>query len=537
MPTDAGSRAAAATSRRSVRVRRVILAGLVVFLAGLSALAALVPRYALSKARVERILSDYFDSQVELRSFDISLWPVVHLEVQGLVLRHHGRTDVPPLISVSRLTVDTSVLGAIRQPTHLQRVAFRGMRVYLPPRRGDPRREPAPARRDQAAAKPPARTGTPVVVDVLTCEDGELAIGSDDPAKKPLTFELHRLTFHSVALDRPLAFDAQLTNPKPRGFIDASGEFGPFERAEPGLTPIKGRYRFEHADLATVGGIAGMLSSTGEFGGQLARIRIDGETITPDFRLQAAGHPVPLATRFDATVNGTNGNTYLQPVRATLGQSAIVARGAVAEERGEDGRTVALDVTVAGARLEDFLRLALKSATVPMSGALDLTTRFRLPPGDRDVLERLQLDGQFHVEHARFARGGVQERVNELSRRGRGEPDAAATDVVSNLAGKFVLRDATMRFSALRFEVPGAAVSLRGACQLDRQVLDFRGTLTLKARPSAPVTGAKSTLLKVLDPLFGSKRAGTVVPIRVSGTTERPSFGVEVGQLLAGRSK
>ena len=63
-----------------------------------------------------------------------------------------------------------------------------------------------------------------------------------------------------------------------------------------------------------------MLSSTGQFSGQLGRIVVDGITDTPDFSVDTANHPVPLPTQFHAIVDGSTGNSR------PSGQSAIWSR-------------------------------------------------------------------------------------------------------------------------------------------------------------------------------------------------------------------
>ena len=81
---------------------------------------------------------------------------------------------------------------------------------------------------------------------------------------------------------------------------------------------MQGNYSFRHADLSTLKGIGGILSSTGEYAGTLDDIVVDGSTDTPDFRIASSGHPVPLHTDFHAIVDGTSGDTYLKPVKATV---------------------------------------------------------------------------------------------------------------------------------------------------------------------------------------------------------------------------
>jgi hypothetical protein len=49
------------------------------------------------------------------------------------------------------------------------------------------------------------------------------------------------------------------------------------------------------------------------------------------------------------------------------------------------------------------------------------------------------------------------------------------------------------------------------------------------------VTGFKSFLLRIADPLLKGDTAGTELPIYVRGTVAKPQFGVEVRKALFGR--
>ena len=138
---------------------------------------------------------------------------------------------------------------------------------------------------------------------------------------------------------------------------------------------------------------AGSSSSVGEFAGQLDRIDVNGTTKTPDFSVDVSGQPVPLDTTFHAIVDGTNGDTYLQPVDAQFLQTKLTARGGVYGKKGVKGRTIQLDVTMDHGTLEDVLKLAVKSAKPVMTGAISLTTKLLIPPGEPKVADRLQLDG------------------------------------------------------------------------------------------------------------------------------------------------
>ena len=152
----------------------------------------------------------------------------------------------------------------------------------------------------------------------------------------------------------------------------------------------------------------GTLSSTGQYSGQLNQIEVQGQTDTPNFSLDPVGRPVPLHTEFSATVDGTDGDTYLHPVRATLLHSLIIANGSVIRAAGKPGHIISLDVYAPKARLQDILRLATKSTQPVMTGTVNLRTKMLLPPGKEKVIHRLTLDGDFGVSDAEFASVEVQ---------------------------------------------------------------------------------------------------------------------------------
>jgi hypothetical protein len=151
-------------------------------------------------------------------------------------------------------------------------------------------------------------------------------------------------------------------------------------------------------------------------------------------------------------------------------------------------------------------------------------------------MDRLDLDGTFDVASVQFTSAAIQDRVDELSRRGVGQPnDQTIDNVASNMRGSFHLKDGRMTVRSLSFRVRGAEVRLAGAYGVDSERLDFRGTLRLQAKVSKTQTGWKSLVLKVFDPLFDAKDAGTVLPITISGTRQQPQFGVDVKKALLKR--
>ncbi len=505
--------------------RRWLLAGVLGGLLLLIGGSVIVSRWASPwlHDQIVETLAARLDSDVTLESFEVSFLPRPAFAGRGLVIRYRGRTDIPPFITIRAFSGTTDLTGLLRR--RAREVRLDGLEISVPPRRGDD----LP---DVEAEGGEGRT----FIDRLVSENARLSILSKDPEKKPKVFDIFTLEVRDVGLARPAPFTASLTNPIPFGAVDTTGHFGPWRRDAPSLTPLDGEYAFT-ADLGTIKGIAGTLGSTGSFGGVLERIDARGSTTTPDFALPTlhAG-ALPLETMFDAVIDGTSGDVFLTTVDARLGASSFTTSGAIVGVEGESGKRVTLDVRGDGARIEDFMRLAVDAGRPPLSGAMRFRARLDIGPGDADLVDKLWLTGTFSLDDARFGSGALQDKVDELSRRGRGTPgDETVDDVVSHMKGGFALKDGKMVIPLVTFGVTGAAVQMAGVYGLRDGTLDFRGDVRLDASMSETVTGVKSWLLKPFDALLRTAGAGTRVAIKIEGTRDDPKFGVEVGRTLSGK--
>jgi hypothetical protein len=514
------------------RFARHILPWLVVgFLAVAIIIIALGAHYAQPyvHARMVELLQQKFHGEVEVEDFHVSISPVLRVSGTGLVVRYKGRKDVPPLLAAQKFSTEANVLSFIGfwgTPWKIDRIHFKGLIIHIPPHEqtNDEQNQNTETSQEHKRRLKEIR----ILVRELDADDAELHIIPKDPTKPEHIFIIHQLVMYKVGLHHAASFTAHLTNYKPPGEIASNGNFGPWDANDPGQTPLAADYTFKNADLGVFKGISGTLTSEGKFGGMLEQLSVSGETDTPNFQVTLAGHPVDLKTVYEATVDGTNGNTMLHPVRANVGNTTIVANGAILKRDGEKGRSVELDVTVDGGRIEDLMRLAVKSGEPPLTGDVDLHTQFDLPAGEGDVIEKLKLQGEFGLKHALFTNASLKEKVQSLSRRGEGKPeDEDAGSSISNLRGQFALGGGIMTFRNLVFEVPGAHVQLNGTYALTDEKLDFYGTLKLQAKLSQMTTGYKSFLLKAVDPFF-RKGDETVLPIKISGTREHPSFGLDL---------
>ncbi len=276
-------------------------------------------------------LRERFQSDVELDNLHVKVLPRMGVTGEGLTIRYHNRADLPPMIHIETFSFNLGVLGTLRAPRHITGVYVENMTLTIPPR-GE--------KKSTGQNRETRLQGVPsVIIDEIVCNDTTLNIVPKKEGKEPLDFEIHDLVLKSVGANQPFDFRGNLTNAKPKGEIATRGTFGPWDSDEPGDTAVTGTYKFTDADLGPFPGIAGILASTGTYKGQLNEIQVTGATDTPDFSLDKVGRPVNLHTEYSATVDGTDGDTYLHPVRATLIKTLIIANGSVVRSKKSTATT------------------------------------------------------------------------------------------------------------------------------------------------------------------------------------------------------
>jgi hypothetical protein len=504
------------------------------------------------RARIVDGLSNHFHARVELDAFHVSLGNGLRGE-WGVWAQGHGLriwppaevagVEVPkvpgvPLVELDSFGFHVPLRYKPDQPVYIGEVHLQGLHVSLPPKSHFLH---AGSAQPTNTASSPSKPALPIRVQLGTveCKRATLILETSKPGKIPLQIDISRFKVTDIASDNSMHFEAELTNPKPIGAVRTTGVFGPWQVSDPGESPITGKYSFDDADLGDFNGIAGILSSTGNYTGTLRDLNVDGQTETPDFSLTHFGNKMDLRTQFHAIVDGTNGDTHLDPVNATLGHSHIVARGQVVRSLSHAGgqlhsigHDIDLSVEIKDGRIEDFLHLTSHDTTPLLTGALGVKSIVHIPPGKEPVQERLALKGQFSLDQAQFSSAKVQSRIEELSLRGQGRPhDAKLTDhesIQSKMQSDFQMADGVITLPNLVFTVPGADIDLNGTYKLDGGLLGFIGVAKMQATVSKMVGGWKGFLLKPADHMFKKDGAGTEVPIHIAGTYKNPEFGVDI---------
>ncbi len=493
------------------------------------------------RQRLIDALSIRFHSRVELDALDVSL---LHgLEVSGRGLR----IDAPlaatetragaaaPLVTVAEFSFHTGLRSLFERPLRIGTVHVSGLEIRIPPHglHAEPEDD---AQRRRAAQ-------TQVAVDRLSIRDSRLLLENGDPARMPKIFDLRSIDLEGVSQDTPVRYDATLVNALPRGDVHVQGSFGPWISASPGATPLDGRYTFEHADLSAIHGISGMLRSAGEFRGQLHRLEVNGSTETPDFALETARQPMALRTTFHAIVDGTTGDTLLEPVQGRLRNSAFTCRGSIVNEKGT-GHIIDLTVDVPNGLVQDFLALAVKTRPVLLSAQMTTSAQLHLRPGRESVMQRLALHARFSLRQIHFANAAFEQKIDQLSLRAQGLPAQAAYAaehpgqalVNSGMSGQLELSGGRMNFDTLNYTVPGAAIQMQGVYSLDGGQFDFHGKVRTEAQASGMVQSWwKQILLHAVDTYLSRNGAGVEIPFTIHGTRSVPQFGLDFDQFLRDR--
>jgi hypothetical protein len=480
------------------------------------------------RRKVVETLSARFHSPVELDRLSLSMSKGVMVTGGGLRILYLAgptkpdvRPNAPPMLTVESFEFSSGWRELLRPTTRVVSVKVRGMQLNIPPKE----------ERGVAMPDDPKRRGQPrvgIAVDTIECADAKVVIETSKPGKKPLEFAISRLVLTDVGALQPLNYEAVLVNPKPVGNVRSTGHFGPWQNDNPRDTPLDGSYEFTHADLSSIHGIGGILSSTGKFAGSLGNIAVDGVTDTPDFRLDVSDHALPLHTEFHAVVDGTTGDTWLNTVKAQVGRSELLAAGAVTRSDGVTrygnvpGHTTDLRVVMEKGRIEDMLVLGLKANPTLMRGTLALKAHILIPPGPVSVSRKMRIEGTFAIHGAEFNDPQMQQKVDALSMRAQGKPKLAnardAEVVASSLTGRFSQADAVVDVSELHYEMPGAKVQMEGKIELAPSTFEFHGKVRTQATASQMTTGWKSLLVSPFDGLLKKNGAGLELPIKVTGT-------------------
>lgn len=471
-------------------------------------------REAMTK-RLERASS----AQVEMRGFHSTYFPFPGCVAEDVVFRQKssapGQKQPEPIITIRKLTIESTFSGLLSKPGRIRRIIADGLQIHIP--------------HEGANLHSEAGTGgDQTIIEEFRADNAVLELATGHTEENKLVFQIHHALFHEIGGRNAVPFQVSLRLPVPPGEVESGGSIGPWkdEKGTVRSTAISGKYVLTRADLGVFKALGGIVSSRGEFSGNLEKLNVSGVTDTPDFEVKESGHQFHLSTQFRGILDMQNGDLVLPSLEARLGNTNLLAHGSVSGKP----KTVTLDVTQGQGEIQDLILLFSDAKNSPVVGPVVFQTQVVLPPEHRPFIERVHLTGNFSISRARFTSTNTQKDVDQLSERAEGKKDKQKDydqdddnngfeRVMTDLKGNVVLTDGLARFSPVSFAVPGADADMKGTYSLLTKRVDMRGKMRMLATVSQASTGAKSIFLKVLDPFYKKKKkgAGAEVPIRMTG--------------------
>jgi hypothetical protein len=478
-------------------------------------------REAMTK-RLERASS----AQVDIRGFHSTYFPFPGCIAEDVVFREKGsapgQKPSAPIITIRKLTIESTFSGLLSKPGRIRKIIADGLRIHVP-------HEGANLHGEANSS------GDQTIIEELRADNALLELATGHTGENKLVFQIHHALFHEIGGRNAVPFQVSLHLPIPPGEVESSGSIGPWrdEKGTVRSTAISGKYVLTRADLGVFKALGGIVSSRGEFSGNLERLNLSGMTDTPNFEVKESGHQFHLSTQFRGLLDMKNGDLVLPSLEARLGNTNLIAHGSVSGKP----KTVSLDVTHGQGEIQDLILLFSDAKRSPVLGPVVFQTNVVLPPEHRPFKERVRLTGNFSINRASFTSANTQKDVDQLSERAEGKKDKEKDydqdddangfeRVMTDLKGDVVLKDGVAIFSPVSFAVPGADANMKGTYSLLTKRVDMRGKMRMLATVSQATKGAKSIFLKILDPFYKKKEkgAGAEVPIRMTGTYGHTHF-------------
>jgi hypothetical protein len=510
------------SKRRSV-TRWVCIGGAIVLAIIVGALAFLAIRWPFTRASVIQALESASGQHVEIRTFSRKYVPV-GFSAEGIQFFRGSNAGDKPLITVEKLSLETSLAGLLASPKRIALIRVVGLHVVIPPTTNGG---------GGGKIRIPLNSGSngAVVIAKIVADGALLKVLPKESTAKPYVLKVDRLALTNVGEKTRMAYAVTLVNTEPPGVIHAEGKFGPWDPDKIDATGVSGRYTYDDIDLNALGGVGGKAHAQGEFTGGISRIHTNGSIEAADFRVASAGHPVRLSVSYQATVNAMNGDVLLEPAIARYRGTRIEARGWIAARRGQKGKTAALDVAVPEGRIDDLLYL-FTTGRPGMSGPVAIHGTFLWPPGPRKFLEKIRMNLNFGINGSRFMSSKTQDSIDRLSESAQGENKKERQEdprtMLAVLQGHINVRDGVAVVSDVRAHVPGADATIAGDYNLVNERVDLHGTLDTRGHLSATTSGFKAVVLKALSPFLEKKKGPLrIVPFRITGAYGHTSVGID----------
>jgi hypothetical protein len=500
----------------SVTPKRAAVAAGVIGVIGICAVIALLAaKWPFSRAAVIARISKDTGADVSINGLRTTYFPP-GFYADGIRLTQRGTGAA--ILSIRQMRVRAGYTGLIRKK--ISEIDLRGFQLT--------------AARGRSLGSG-SGSGSSFDVSKLVAEDGRIEIQSSDPGHQPFRLGIHSLVLTDLG-GAHSDFRVTARAERPPSEFWAEGRLGRFSSKSLKATPVSGRYTVSKADLSVLGGISGVLSSSGNIKGTLGRVEWNGTAVVPDFEVDGTGHKVRLQSAYTVIVDTSDATTELRSIRATFGRSTLLAQGRVSQDASDRGKTLRLSAKMDQGRIDDLLWLVSGQPRPGMTGNVRFNASIELPPAPPKFLRRLVLRGDVEITRALFTNPKTQLPLNYLSESAQGmdkrEERASARQIAGVIRGRVDDSGGLARVTNVRYSVPGVNASLDGKFNLITKAIDFRGLLTTQGKLTDGAPGFKSVLLAIARPFLGIRHQGktTTLLFAIRGSSNRPVLSLSTSK-------
>ena len=144
--------------------------------------------------RAQKALEDRFESSVQVKNFEVDLFPRPKIILEGVTFQHRKYSGFPPLIELARVEADANLAGLLLH--HVRQVNLVGLKIHIPKGQKD-------GSSSDASSGKKKEPHFPVILDTVAADDALVEIIRAAGEKPPLEFNIHQLRMQNVDLDEP----------------------------------------------------------------------------------------------------------------------------------------------------------------------------------------------------------------------------------------------------------------------------------------------------------------------------------------------
>ncbi|MGC2696251.1 MAG: hypothetical protein WA738_10725, partial [Candidatus Angelobacter sp.] len=251
----------------------------------------LVVKWPFTRQAMTKRLENASSLKVEMRGFRSTWFPYPGCVADDVVFSPAfstaGAKSRDAIISVSKLTIQSTFAGLFSKPARIKRLIADGLRIHVPAGGVNLHTDGDSGTTDSTSS------GDQTVIEEFRADNAVLELASSYGGQRGLVFPIHHSLFRNITGKTTIPFEVSLHLPVPPGEVESYGWIGPWNlRGTARSTPVSGTYTLKGANLGVFKGLSGQVSSRGQFTGNLERLAVSGSTDTPNFEVTDSGHPI-----------------------------------------------------------------------------------------------------------------------------------------------------------------------------------------------------------------------------------------------------